>query len=366
MKRILVYGMTNNRGGIESYLMNYFRNLKRKQIVFDFITEHRNIAYSEEIKQLGSRVYYIPSRRDGLIKHMLAIRKILQSHNEYDTVYFNILSASEVFTVLAAAGVRNVKKIVHSHNNAVKSINRHRILRPLLIGLSDVKLACSEDAALFMFGKKCMRDNKVTIINNAIDLQKYRYRPEVRKKMRDAFHISTNTYVIGHIGRMCYQKNTLFLIEIFNKIHMKDPEALLLLVGEGEDREQVEELIKKYDLKNNVLLLGMRNDVENLLQMMDVFLLPSRFEGLGIVLIEAQAAGLTCVCSDSFGDAANISKTIKYYSLDHLPEEWADVVLRFRNKERENYYDMLVDGGYDVERECNKLALILTEEIHGR
>ena len=133
MERILVYGMTQNRGGIESYLFNYFKCLaKRKKIIFDFVSEDLHIAYEDEIKAFGGRIYHIPTRRENLILHIKGIRDLLRKHREYKIVYFNILSASEVFTVLSAYKCGRVKIMVHSHNNYVKSIRRHLILRPLL------------------------------------------------------------------------------------------------------------------------------------------------------------------------------------------------------------------------------------------
>lgn len=359
MKRILVYGMTNNRGGIESYLMNYFRGLRKNNIVFDFVTEYDTVAYNDEVEQLGGKIYHIPSRRESIIRHMNAIRDILKINKEYHTFYCNILSASEVFTVLSAVGMKQVEIIVHSHNDSVKTIRRHKILRPLLNQITDKKLACSERAALFMFGEKSVAKNEVKIINNAIDMEKYRYQPEVRKQMRELYDISDDIFVVGHVGRMCYQKNTLFLIDLFNEIYKKDKRTKLLLVGEGEDREKVENAISKYGIEKNVILLGMRDDVEKLLQMMDVFVLPSRFEGLPVVLIEAQATGLNCICSDKFGEESNASGKVKYFSLEMPLNEWAKAVLSFRKTGRNNTFKMLESGGYDINRNIEQLKSIL-------
>ncbi len=359
MKRILVYGMTSNRGGIESYLMNYFRRLVLKGIVFDFVTDYQEIAYKEEIEELGGKVYFIPNRRDGLLKHMKSLRNILLEHEEYKSVYFNILSASEVFTVLSAVGVKGVKRIVHSHNNSVKTIGRHKVLRPLLTKISDVKLACSDEAAEFMFGSKSFRCHEVKIIFNAIDVGKYQFDSKIRREVRDSLKLTENTFVVGHVGRMCHQKNSLFLLKIFNHIYKQNNNAVLLYVGDGEDREKVENAIEQYEIKENVLLLGMRNDVNELMQAMDVFLLPSRFEGLPVVLIEAQAAGLQCICSDRFTKKSDITGNVQFISLDKNVDYWTEAVMDRCEIERKDTTDMITKSGFNIVHEVNKLEIIL-------
>lgn len=361
MKKILVYGMTDNRGGIEAYIMNYFRLLVKKQIIFDFVTEHERIAYADEIESLGGKIYNIPSRRAGLFKHMSSIRDILKNHKEYDTVYFNVLSASEVFTVLGAASIKGVKKIVHSHNNAVKTMGRHRVLRPLLNLLTDVKLACSGEAAEFMFGDKSLRRNEVEVIFNAIDVEKYQYNSAVREAVRRELNLSFENFVVGHVGRMCYQKNSLFVIELFYHVYQRNKNAILVLVGDGEDREQVKQAIKQYGIEKNVLMLGMRSDVEKLMQAMDVFLLPSRFEGLPVVLIEAQAAGLHCICSNQFTNKSNITGNVEFISLNESIEYWVTAILNSCGKERKDEKDAVTKAGFNINYEVGKLEKILKE-----
>lgn len=360
VKKILVYGMTSNYGGIESYLMTYFRVLAEKNIIFDFVSEYEKIAYADEIQQLGGKIYRIPSRRENLIGHMKAVRKILKSNKEYDSMYFNLLSASETFTVLGAVGVKNVRKIVHSHNDSVRTIGRHKALRPILTYFSDVKLACSDGAASFMFGKKSVWKNEVKIINNAIEVEKYRYNPQVRKQVREELQMDDSTFVVGHVGRICYQKNSMFLIDIFARVHEKDKSAKLLFVGEGEERENVEKAIKKYNLEKDVLLLGMRSDVERLMQAMDVFLLPSRFEGFGIVLLEAQAAGMKAIASKKLvPEITNVAGGVSFIDLSDNAEEWAEEVLKYRCAERKEYCKKLCEAGYSIESVSDVLEKIL-------
>ncbi len=355
MRRILVYGMTSNKGGIESYLMNYFRVLSEYEIIFDFITESSNMAYSEEVKALGGDIFCIPSRREGLLKHMKRIRYILKSHPEYDTVYFNILSASEVFTVLSTIGLKKIRRIVHSHNNAVKTMERHKLLRPLLRCLTTDALACSDEAAEFMFGESWIKRHPVKIIKNAISIDKYLFNEQVRNDVRIELEIPEEAYVIGHVGRMCYQKNTLFIIEVFKYICAMDDKAFLLLVGDGEDRKIVEQAVEESGVKSRIKILGMRNDVERLIQGMDVFFLPSRFEGLPVVAIEAQASGLPCVFSDRFSRKADVTGNAEFISLDSEIDKWSNATLKYKDFKRKDEKKSIQEAGYDISREADSL-----------
>jgi len=296
MKRVLVYGMTNNRGGIETYLMNYFRLFNHDNVMFDFVTDYATIAYAAEIEQLGCKVFHIPSKKESLIRHIVSFRRILREHPEYHIVYYNILSASGVFSILGSVGRRRLIRIVHSHNNYVKRLWLHKLCRPLLNMMRIHRFACSVQAGDFMFGKAYTKRGRVTIIKNAIDCKAFQYDPKKRVAVRKRLGLS-DAFVVGHVGKLCYQKNTLFLIDIFDQIIRKQDNAVLMLVGDGEDRELVESKIASLGLQEHILMLGMRSDVSDLMQAMDVFLLPSRFEGFGIVLVEAQSAGVRFVAS---------------------------------------------------------------------
>ncbi len=362
MKRILVYGMTSNRGGIEAYLMTYFRILsKNEDIVFDFVSEHNPIAYEDEVKELGGKIHYIPSRRENLLKHMMGIRRILKENREYEVFYANILSASECFTVIAAKGLNNVKTVVHSHNGNVKNIKKHLILRPILNMFTDMRLSCAKPAAEFMFGKKMAKS--VPIINNAIQLEKYSYNAETRQRVRESFGIEDET-VIGHVGRFCYQKNSLYVIDVFAKYLQKDKNAKLLLVGDGEDRQQVEKKIVQLKIEDHVLLLGMRTDVEELMQGMDMLLFPSRFEGFSIVIIEAQCSGLPIVASDVLPEETRLTDCIHYLSIEHEDvNTWADKMKNLLgNYKREDKSNDIRKAGYDIS-ECARVLSDVLKNI---
>lgn len=351
MRRILVYGMTENSGGIEAYLMNYFRSFDRSKIIFDFVTDCPVIAYEKEITSLGSKIFYIPSRRENINKHMLSIRKIV-SENGYDTVYYNILSASAVFSILGLFGKKRVKIITHSHNNSVGNLKVHLILRPLLNFVTDKRLACSKEAAKFMFGKKYAES--ATVINNAVDTEQFKFDPSLRIEARKEFGIEERL-VIGYVGRLCYQKNTLFLIDIFNEIVKRNSNAVLLLVGDGEDREAVLNKINDLGLTSHVIMTGVRSDIHRLLQAMDLFLLPSRFEGLPVVLIEAQSSGLRCFTSNAVTKAAKVTKLLQYINLNASASFWAKRALQCARYERADTSEEIKNAGFDIKAQAAHL-----------
>lgn len=359
MRRILVYGMTENRGGIESYLMNYFKSFDHSKIIFDFVTDSPSVAYEKEIISLGSKIFYIPSRRENVIKNMLSIRKIVLE-NGYDTVYYNILSASAVFSMLGLLGTKRVKIITHSHNNSVGNLKVHLTLRPLLNFMTDKRLACSVTAAKFMFGKRYAK--RTVIINNAVDTERFKFNSLVRNEVRKEFGIE-NRLVIGHIGRLCYQKNTLFLIDIFNEIVKQNKNAVLLLVGDGEDRNAVINKINQLGLHKSVIMTGVRSDIHRLLQAMDLLLLPSRFEGLPVVLIEAQSAGLRCLTSNAVTKAAKITDLLQYINSNASASFWAKKAIQCANYERFDTAEETKNAGFDIRTQAAYLQEVLGENV---
>lgn len=353
MKRVLVYGMTSNNGGMEAYVMNYFSHFNTDRLIFDFVTDCKAIAWKDEIEKLGGKIYYIPSRRESLKSHMGGLKKIIKE-NKYNVVYFNLLSASGVFSVLAAHSVKGVKTVVHSHNDNVGNIKVHNILRPILNRVTDFRLACSDEAGKFMFGEKSFNDGEIKVINNAINTEKYKFNHENSKKIREEFLLN-NKFVVGHVGRMCYQKNSEFIIEIFNEVLKKKKDSVLLYVGDGEDKPLVEEAIKKYGIEKDVVLTGMRSDVPKLYSAMDVFLLPSRFEGLAVVAVEAQAAGLPCFVSTNVNPHTKLVDNFNFVSLEESAEKWADIILSSVGTERNCNIQEIIDKGFDINSEVEKL-----------
>jgi len=353
MKRILVYGMTDNPGGIETYLINLSERLRDK-VVFDYVTDFPDIAHKEKIEAAESKVYYIAPKGKKLFSHLKGFYNILRQHPEYDTVYFNVLDSGCAVTELVPF-IMGRKIITHSHNSNTDKPTLHKLCKPLLKVISRNNVACSRLAAEYMYGK----NKKVSIIPNAIDAEKFIFNHDIRQKKREELKLGDSS-VICHIGRLSYQKNPFGMLDIFKEVLNQCPETLLLSVGTGEIEEQVHSYAKEIGIEKNVLFLGKRQDIPEILMASDVFFLPSFYEGLPIVAIEAQASGLKCVLSDSITKETDITGDVQFLSLEDTKENWVKALLESANKERSNNTDKIKSAGYDL-KSCEKSDLMLLE-----
>ena len=358
-KKILVYGMTENRGGIESYIMNVYRNLGNKKMIFDFLTDWETMAFETEVKENGSKVFHIPAKSRSLFKHQKAIAKILKDHKEYRTVYFNILNAGAVFSMIPCF-IRKRNIVVHSHSSSDSNMRLHNLCKLPLNVIAKKKLACSKPAAVYMFGKKALVKEKVKIINNAINVSDYTFSPSVRKEKRDELNITDNFSLI-HVGRMSAEKNPIFIIDIFSAVSVADPTATLLYVGSGPLEEKIKKPAADIGIIDRIKFLGMRSDIPQLLQAADVFLLPSLFEGLPISLLEAQAADLPCFVSDNVSKEAEITDSVSFLSVLSPPDIWAAQIINARDAKRKNREKEFFDKGYDIKREADRVVEILNK-----
>lgn len=357
-ERILVYGMTGTRGGVESYVMNFLRHFDREQIRFDFVISDEKMACAAQAQELGCRIYRVPRITASPLGHIRAFKTLLEEHPEYRTVYYNINSAFSCVAMIAARLTRR-RRVVHSHNAYVESrLLLHVLFRPLLNALADVRLACSDKAARFMFGRAACRHGGVTVIPNAIELERFRFNPAVRARLRGEMDL-TDRLVIGHVGRFTPQKNHRRLIEIFAAVHAQDPTAVLLLAGEGDGEPEVRGAVARLGLEPCVRFLGVRQDMDQLMQAMDVFLLPSLFEGLPIVGVEAQASGLKCVFADTITRQADISGNTAFLSLNQPDEVWAREILSPCTADRSAGAEKAREAGYDIRTAAQRLAGIL-------
>ncbi len=355
--RILQIVTIMNRGGLETMLMNYYRNIDRNKIQFDFIV-HRSEkgAYDDEILSLGGNIYHFsPISFKNLIRYQKDLSTFLRNNPQYKIVHSHLDSLSALPLAIAKrAGVP--VRIAHSHNASFDKNLKAKIrnsAKGLIKYTATDMIGCSNEAANFMFGKNA---KGYKVINNAIDVEKFRYNPKKRAEVRDSLKISKNCLVIGHVGRFDYQKNHEFLIEIFNEIYRKNKNSVLLLVGNGNGMADIEYRVKELGLKNAVRFLGSRSDIPDLMQAMDVFVMPSRFEGLPVVSIEAQASGLRTYFSDVVTHDVAVTKDCHFISLDYKAAYWANQVLQSPLTPREDTKSRIIDMGFDVVSEVGNLA----------
>ncbi|PYF03258.1 glycosyltransferase family 1 protein [Ureibacillus chungkukjangi] len=354
--RILQFGMSPNPGGVESFIMNYYRNIDRDKVQFDFVKMYNQIAYEEEIESLGGKIHNISFFKNHPIRNYYDIRKLIKKQN-YKIVHVNMLSAAYIIPLIAAkkSGVNYI--IAHSHNSSTSP----GLVRNLLNFLNKSKLqrnanhffACSTLAGNWMFGNASKQG--INIINNAIDVSQYKYDSSIRAKLKKELNLE-GKFVIGHVGRFQYQKNHEFLIDIFSEVHKRDSNAFLLLVGDGELMENMKKKVNLLGISDAVKFLGKRSDVNELMNCMDIFLLPSHYEGLPVVAVEAQTSGLRCILSDVITTETNISGQVEFMSLKLSAQEWAEQILsnQFKN-DRENAYKKTINAVYDIKSSAKSL-----------
>lgn len=344
--------------GVTSFVMNYYKNVDRDKIQFDFLYfEKADNEVLNEIKNLGGNIYYI--RKPSL-------KYCIQSYKDFNIFFhdygnnFSVVHLHEVYLVHFINHF--VKKyeikhlITHAHTTKYSDNPKNALRNKIMcLGLNHTAtnyFACSKAAGEFYYGKRAVEKGLVKVIPNAIDLKKYKFSQVVREKVRKTLNIE-DKFVVGHIGRMAPQKNQKFLLKIFADVRKENSKAVLLIIGDGPLRNDLENEITRLKLKDSVILLGVRNDVPELLMAMDVFVLPSLFEGLGIVAIEAQATGLKCILSE------NVPKEVdcgicEFVSLNTYIRSWSNCILK-NGKSLLNY--KLLDL-YSIESASKKIESI--------
>lgn len=335
-------------GGTQTLLMNIYRNIDRTKVQFDFLVHYQQEQfYDKEILELGGRIYKLTVREDyNFIKYNSQLKKFFKEHKEYKVIHGHMYTLG-IFYLHAAKKNGIPTRIAHSHNNASEK-NLKWYLKKIMAQLFKLDatelFACSEEAGRYLFG-----NSKFTVLKNAIDTNKFIMPMSSRETVRNELKVD-NRFVIGHVGRFQQQKNHKFIVDIFKEIKTKRDDAVLLLIGTGDLEEDIKEKFIKLGLMDSVKFLGNRSDMPRLYQAMDVFLFPSLFEGLGIVSIEAQAAGIPTVCSDTLPREANISPLFYSVSLDKQSKEWAKIVIEAIDNiyAHQNMYNCVVKAGFEI------------------
>ena len=347
------------RGGIQSLLIDWVSRFDKTKISVDFLLLDDGNDYELEntLKKLGCNVYKLKgiwiNNPFDFVKEATALDIFFKEHHNYQIIHMH--SSSKNYLVLKYAQKYGIPtRISHSHNTDYQTNNRIKkiigdILKKKLIKYSTDYFACSVMAGEWMFGKDKVSSGKVKIIHNAVDYKKFKYNENIRKKIRNEFNIKNNEILIGNVGRFVEQKNHSFLIDVFNEIHRIDKDTKLILVGSGGNEDLVKNKVKELGLTKAIIFTGFRNDVNMIMQAMDVFLMPSLYEGLPVVGVEAQAAGLPCFMSkDVITKEVQISNCVHFISLDSSAREWAKTILN-SNLNRVNNEKQLKENGYMIE-----------------
>ncbi len=334
-------------GGLETLIMNIYRNIDRTKVQFDFLVHYTGTYfYDDEIRSLGGKIYKLSVRDDNnFIKYLKDLDTFFKEHSEYKIVHGHMESLGQFY--FKAAKKNHVPvRIAHSHNSATENTLKGRmkglLLKRYQVYATDY-FACSQKAGEFMFPGR-----KFTVLKNAIMIHNFLYNETERNRLRKELGIE-DKLAIGHVGRFCAQKNHTFLIDIFKEISELEDHAVLLLVGAGETFEKIKEQVRENNLEQCVIFLGVRKDISSLYQAMDCFVFPSLFEGLGIVAIEAQCSGLPVVGSDMIPKEAAATSQFHYMSLNDSAEAWAKEIINVTKQKREAEIEKIRAAGYDIQ-----------------
>lgn len=375
MKKMLIIGQTDNPGGVETVIKRYY-DVLQQDYRMDFMV-FTDTCYDEEyFKEHQSRIIFVKSAQ---FRHPLAYKKEVRAFFEtnrgvYDVIWFNCCDLANSGYIMKQAQKNGIRKrIIHAHNTQLMQTGNRRYFYGLMHHYWKNHInryatdfwACSESAGSFFYKTSVLRSPNFKIIHNAIETENYAYDAVIRKSIRDGYNLE-NRYVIGHVGRFQYQKNHEFLIDIFYEYLKLDSRAVLMLVGQGEEEGAIRQKVISLGIEKSVLFMGVRTDVNKLLQAMDVFLLPSRFEGLPLVLIEAQTAGLKCFASkDVITETADLTGNVEFISLKEDADIWARKIYsqseHFLN--RTQYVKPIIEAGYDIRTEADKFKAYLRGDV---
>lgn len=345
-------------GGAETLVMNWYRNIDKNEMQFDFIIHtDEECYYSAEIRRLGGKIFSVP--RYCVLNHANYISRwkaFFLEHPEYRIIHGHVRSTAAIYLKIAKS--MGLITIAHSHSISsgygVASIFKY-VLQRNIKNMADYFFACSWEAGIWLFGYKVCSTNKFKVIKNGIDCTIFKYDEKIRSTYRKTLKLE-GRLVIGHVGRLTPSKNHNFLLKIFKEISLQDATAILLLVGDGELKNSLIAQIKHLGIEDNVIFLGVREDVNELLQAMDIFVFPSLYEGFGIATIEAQAVGLKCFFSDKVPSVTNITPNANYISLELTAKNWADKILASKKYSRISYTKQVIEHGYEIKATTNELT----------
>lgn len=348
-------------GGIESFLTNVLLHMELKELQVEIVaTEIRPSVFTAKLKAHGIHFVQLSGRQQNLVQNHRMFRELVRKRR-YDVIHFNLFQGLSLQYVHIAKQEGVPVRIAHSHNTALrKSRTRwvklllHRLGVRLYTGDATNLWACSNVAAEFLFDAKVRERKGYCFIANGIETERFQFRAKVRESIRKELGLS-DSFVIGNVGRLCNQKNQSFLLDIFVEFERTNPNSSLLLVGEGENEQELKDKALRLAIERKVIFYGVSNRIDELLCAMDVFVFPSIFEGLGIVAIEAQASGIRVLASENVPQEAAVSDLFCKMGSTNLAKDWANEIGKQRNVVRENYANVIKNAGFNISDVANKI-----------
>jgi len=367
MKRVLQIMGGLKRGGLETFAMNIYRSIDRSEIQFDFLlTQVVGGDYEEEAKSMGANIYHLPARNKGYKAYRKALDDFFREHHDYIAIHEHISSLTSIEPAYYAKKYGIPVRIFHSHSSSIQKSLRlhwvhtilHYLNKPKVHSYATHYLGCSDKALDWMYKYTGVR-SRALMVNNGIDCEQYAFKKNVRAEVRKEFSIDADDFVIGHVGRFIPLKNQGFLVDIVDELHKTMPSAKLLLVGEGDTMDEIKAKVSDKGLEKSVIFTGVRSDVARLMQAMDIFVMPSWFEGLPVSLVEAQAAGLPVVASESISHDSDITENILFKSINESVEEWVESIVKWKEKcGRPNNIEKIKKAGFDSKTTVKQLVKI--------
>lgn len=350
--------------GISSVIMNYCRGLSQDEFDINIIAGAPiNSIHRKEAEKNGIEIYELPSRKKQSCKYYIELNKILKN-GKFDIVEVHGNSAT-ITIELFIAWINKIKiRIAHSHNSTCTNKKLHKMLYPVFNRLYTHGFACSKMAGEWLF-----HDKPFVVIPNGFVTEKFKYNPNDRRYIRKKLGLKEDDFLIGHVGRFNYQKNQEFLLEVFKEIVEKKNNSWLVLVGTGPDFEKIQKLIEVHPYRERIIVYGETNETEKIYSSMDVFVFPSRYEGLGMVAVEAQISGLPCIVSDVVPKDIIVGNEVRFVSLQENCAKWAEIICKCQkdNDARTEFFEKneKLIYGYDIQKGIQKLEKIYFEELKG-
>ena len=369
MYKVLVFGMTENPGGVESFLFNYYRKIDKTKIQFDFLCNTYNkVAYEDELISLGGQVIRIAMRSKKPLKYHRELNEFMKKNaTDYQAIWINVCSLANIDYLKVAKKYGIEKRIIHSHNSQnmdtwFRQI-LHRMNRNKIQNYATDYWACSKDAAKWFYKDELFP--KVVIVKNAIELDCVKFSVEKRNLIRNKYGVN-GKFVIGNVGRLHFQKNQLFALDIMKYLSKRMPDCMLMFVGQGEDEKKLRRRVEDLNIQDKVIFAGVQSDIGGYLSAFDLFLFPSLFEGLGIAGLEAQANGLPVICSQGvIPEELKVVDNFYFKNLDDGAENWAEKIkMLSKNLSRtdmEKIRKNFTEAGFNIDTEVKRLEQLLTE-----
>lgn len=344
-----------DRAGIETMLMNFYRHMDREKVQFDFLANKPKPGdYDDEIREMGGRIFVSPGYKNPS-KYFSYMGELFREHPEYKIIHTH--NGSLMLYPLKAAQKNNISvRIAHAHATAIPLDFKNGIkqcMKPMIKYVATDYWGCSNAAGEFYFSKKRWNKNN-ELIHNAIDVEKFTYSEEPRRRLREQYGLG-DKFVMGHVGRLTWQKNQKKLLEIFAALHKINLNSQLVIVGTGELEAKLKKQAEELGIFDAVTFAGMQTNVNEWYSVFDVFVLSSWYEGLPVVGVEAQAADLPCVFTDKITPEVKVTERVSFMGLDDDAEAWAKEILKFKPENRISRFDELKNSGYDINTEAARL-----------